>query len=564
MLEDKETFGAPHREVFRQKMMAQKFEVLIVGGGITGAGIALDAASRGLSVALVEKGDFASGTSSRSTKLIHGGLRYLEHLEFNLVKQIGRERRIVHRNAPHLVIPEKMILPIIKDGSLGEFATSIALNLYDYLAQVKKAEKKKMLSREEVIALEPLLESDFIKGGAIYTEYKTDDARLTLEVLKKAFDHGAVPLNYAEVGEFLYEKGKVKGVVVTDKITNQSCQIMADWVINATGCWVDRVRLKDNAQQSRRLHITKGIHLVVTRKRLPLEHALYFDVGDKRMIFAIPREDIVYIGTTDTNYDGDYDLPQADLEDVNYILKAVNRLMPGAHLIIDDVQSTWAGLRPLIHQEGKEPSELSRKEELFFSPSGLISIAGGKLTGYRLMAKKVVDVLAKKMAKKENKVVPPCSTQKISLSGGEIDFEPSKENLEVLVQRKYSDAATTGISPEEFQRLFFRYGTNIDRLTSKALDYCRLIIKTKEAWLRAEVWYVIHFEMACCLADFFIRRTGMLFFDIDKIEKSLPVVTDEWTKQLALDETQLAKQFDELDRQILAAKDFWLNISSSV
>jgi glycerol-3-phosphate dehydrogenase len=550
------TFSTINRELFRRKMISQKFEVLIIGGGITGAGIALDAASRGLSVALVEKGDFASGTSSRSTKLIHGGLRYLEHLEFNLVKEIGRERRIVHQNAPHLVIPEKMILPIIKDGHLGELATSIALNLYDYLARVKKSERKKMLSRSELITLEPLLESDILKGGALYYEYKTDDARLTVEVLKKAFEYGALLLNYAEVHEFLYEGGRVKGVIVRDNLTRQSFPLTAKTIINATGCWVDRLRLQDNSLQGKRLHITKGIHLVVARERLPLKQALYFDVGDKRMIFAIPREHIVYIGTTDTDYEGDYDLPRADLKDVEYLLKAVNRVMPKAALTVDDVQSTWAGLRPLIHQEGKDPSELTRKDEVFFSPSGLISIAGGKLTGYRLMAKKLVNILARRKAKKEKKAPSPCRTQEIKLSGGEFNFEPSPENLLAYARKKFARAKPTGIIEEDFNSLFHRYGKNIDRLTEKAVQFFGQTNKTHEAWLRAEVWYAVHHEMACSLSDFFIRRTGMLYFFVDDIKDCLPVVAEEWAKQLLMDDSQMKKQLAELNDLIDEAKQF--------
>ncbi|MBA4393519.1 MAG: glycerol-3-phosphate dehydrogenase [Desulfobacca sp.] len=554
IMEDNPSFAATNREWFLRKMTSQKFEVLIIGGGITGAGVALDAASRGLSVALVEKDDFASGTSSRSTKLIHGGLRYLEHLEFNLVKQIGRERQIVHRNAPHIVIPERMMLPIIKDGNLGEFTTSIALHLYDYLAQVKKTEKMKMLSYGEMIALETLLESEILKGGAVYTEYKTDDARLTLEVLKKTFEYGALLLNYSEVTEFIYDQGKIRGVELRDNISKRSFQIFADTIINATGCWVDRLRSKDNSLKEKRLHITKGIHLVVSREKLDIQHALYFDVGDKRMIFAIPRDQIVYIGTTDTDYTDNYDLPRADLNDVNYLLKAINRLMPKAKLAIDDVQSTWAGLRPLIHQEGKEPSELSRKEEIFFSPTGLISIAGGKLTGYRLMAKNLVNLLAKKMAKNQNKILPSCTTHRIQLAGGEFDFEPSSANLLDFAQRKYEEAKPTGISSEEFKKLFYRYGKNINWLTEKAFDYYTQTKITKEAWLRSEVWYAVHFEMAHCLTDFFIRRTGMIFFFINEIETCLPIVADEFARQLKLDRDQIFIQIEALNKHIEMAK----------
>ncbi len=533
------------------------FDLIIIGGGITGAGIALDAVTRGLKVALFEKQDFAQGTSSRSTKLVHGGLRYLEHLEFGIVRSVGRERKIVHENAMHIVLPEKMILPIIEGGTLGEFTTSIALKVYDFLADVKKEEQRKMLSREKTIEIEPLLESDFLKGGALYYEYKTNDARLTVEVLKEAVERGAKVFNYTEVTEYLYDKNfKIIGVKIKDTTDGQKYSVFGKYVVNATGIWVDRMRQKDDPQAPKRLHITKGIHIVVPKEKLPLNHSIYFDVGDNRMVFAIPRFDIVYIGTTDTDYDKDYENPDIELKDVEYLINAINHISPKANLKVKDVEAAWAGLRPLIHEDGKAPSELSRKDEIFYSDSGLISIAGGKLTGYRLMAKKVVDIVRKRIKKDENKDIGECKTKNIKLAGGKFDFKYSLIKLIEYADMKYDEAKETGISIDDFKKLFYRYGTNIDIITNKAFDYYNELKDTKKAWLKAELAYVVEYEGALKLTDFFIRRTGMIHFNIKDIYPVKEMAADFMQELLNWDETTKNKNIEELDKELQHATQF--------
>ncbi len=288
---------------------------------MTGAGIALDAASRGLSVALVEMFDYASGTSSKSTKLIHGGLRYLKQFEISLVREVGRERAIVHQIAPHLVRPRKMLLPIIKGGSFSKFTTGIALWVYDFLAGVKGDDRRQMLNKQETEAKEPLLDKSRLKGGGYYAEYRTDDARLTLSLIQTARKHGAVCQNYAQATSFEYdENGQVSGVHVIDKETPRKVYIRARQVVNAAGPWVDKIREQDNAQADDRLFLSKGIHIVIPHERFPVHQAIYFDVGDGRMVFAIPRLSCTYIGTTDTEYDGDLSKIPVLKEEVNYLL----------------------------------------------------------------------------------------------------------------------------------------------------------------------------------------------------------------------------------------------------
>ena len=263
-------------------------DLVIIGGGITGAGIALDAASRGMSVFLVEKNDFASGTSSRSTKLIHGGLRYLKQFEFGLVRQVGKERAILYKNAMHLVLPEPMLLPVLKGGSLGKRSTAIGLWVYEWLAGVPSNQRRRMLSAEASLLTEPLLNERVLLGGAVYTEYRTDDSRLTISVLKSAVNAGAMAINHATVSRLLKENDRMCGVEVREELSQRIFTIRARCVVNAAGPWVDELRELDGSRKGKSLHLTKGVHLVVAHSRLPVKQSIYFDSPDKRMIFAIP------------------------------------------------------------------------------------------------------------------------------------------------------------------------------------------------------------------------------------------------------------------------------------
>ena len=233
------TFSTFLRSTYRQQLQQQTWDVLVIGGGITGAGIALDAQTRGMQTALLEMQDFAAGTSSRSTKLVHGGLRYLKQLDVKLVAEVGKERAIVYENGPHVTTPEWMLLPIYKGGTFGKFTTSLALRVYDFLAGVKREERRKMLNAEETLRRLPLLKREGLKGGGYYVEYRTDDARLTIEVLKKAVEYGATALNYSRVDGFLYENGRVCGVKVTDVLSGEKYEVRATKIINAAGPWVD-------------------------------------------------------------------------------------------------------------------------------------------------------------------------------------------------------------------------------------------------------------------------------------------------------------------------------------
>ncbi|MBO0352581.1 glycerol-3-phosphate dehydrogenase/oxidase [Muricauda ruestringensis] len=536
-----------------QKAANSIYDLVVIGGGITGAGIALDASSRGMKVLLLEKGDFASGTSSKSTKLIHGGLRYLKQFDFWLVKEVGSERAIVHKLAPHLVIPEKMLLPLIEGGSYGKWLTSIGLKVYDILAQVSGDDKRQMLEKKEAMKLEPLLPKKILNGAGYYAEYRTDDARLTLENLKTSLQFGAELFNYTKVTDFIYKEDKVAGVKFTDEVFGDEYNVFSKYVINAAGPWVDELRSVNQSKKGKQLHLTKGVHLVFPKEKLPVKQSVYFDIPDGRMMFAIPRGKVTYIGTTDTNYNSDKDHVTTELADAIYLISAVNNMFPDIELELDDIISSWAGLRPLIHEEGKSASELSRKDEIFTSDTGLVSIAGGKLTGYRKMAERAVNRVAKKMEEDHDAKLEHCTTDKIPLCGN--DFKKFK-HVKKYIADLQEQLQTDGFSTYDAWYLVTTYG----KQTESILELYAKIKgdKPKERLIRAEARFTIAHEMALNPLDFFIRRTGRLYFDIDSVRKYKEPVFEEFQKAYNYSTEEIEAFSVELDAQLKEHSDFSL------
>ncbi len=539
------------RKKIQKQLQNTEFDLLIIGGGITGAGIALDAISRGMKVALIEKNDFASGTSSKSTKLIHGGLRYLKQFDFWLVKEVGTERAIVHNLAPHLVIPEKMILPLIDGGTYGSWLTSIGLKVYDILASVEGEDKRKMLSKKESLVKEPLLPKKILNGAGYYAEYRTDDARLTIEVLKTAVKKGALCLNYTEATEFLYEEDRVVGASVKDTFSEDGFKIKAKYVVNAAGPWVDELRQINNSKTGKRLHLTKGVHLVVPHEKLPVKQSVYFDVPDGRMMFAIPRGKVTYFGTTDTNYQLDKNNVETNLVDAIYLISAVNNMFTGIHLTLEDVESSWAGLRPLIHEEGKLAGELSRKDEIFVSDTELISIAGGKLTGYRKMAERIVDLVAKKYRRRFDKRFKEVKTDEIILSGG--TFKNSKAVTKYITMI-YNKIKTDGFTKKDAEYFVYNYGKQTATILKMISSFSEGT--TEEKLLKAEVQFTIENELTCTPTDFFMRRTGRLFFDIQSVYKYKELVLHEFKNHFDWDAKTTKKYQQELEEKIRLATTF--------
>ncbi len=527
------------------------YDLIIIGGGITGAGIALDAASRGLKIALFEKNDFASGTSSKSTKLIHGGLRYLKQFEVALVREVGQERAVVHHLAPHLVKAEKMLLPLITDGTYGKILTSVGLMVYDVLAGVEKVDQRKMLTKEETLEMEPLLGPDVLEGGGVYAEYRTDDARLTIEILKTATRMGADIINYGEVTDFVYHAGKITGVHWRDNLTDTSYTSSCDYTVSAAGPWVDEIRAKNKSLHGKHLHPTKGVHIVVPHEKFPVHQSVYFDVPDGRMIFAIPRDRVTYIGTTDTDYHGDINHVRTEKVDVDYLINGVRHIFPEIKLNIKDVESSWAGLRPLIEEEGKSASQLSRKDEIFESETGLLSIAGGKLTGYRKMAERIVDRLSKKVREDKDKKLSDCVTDKIYLSGGVFKDGNDVHRYQKEVEQQ---VVSFGLDPYYAEYLVSNYG----RQTGDIFKLFRQRQETDPEIRLAlsELVFTIENEAVHSLLDFFERRTGRLYFNIKTIPKLIEPVFQHLTSTFGWSETRQQQEKDWLHHGLEVASHF--------
>lgn len=549
-----QSFSVYQREATLEQMAKQQLDILVIGGGITGAGIALDAATRGLKLGLIEMQDFAGGTSSRSTKLVHGGLRYLKQLEIGVVAEVGKEREIVYENGPHVTTPEWMLLPLYVGGTFGKFSTSIGLRVYDFLAGVKKSERRSMLSTEQTLAKEPLLKKEGMKGGGYYVEYRTDDARLTIEVMKKARELGSLAVNYTKAEQLLYDQaGKLIGVEVRDLLKQKTYKLYAQKIINAAGPWVDTIRELDGSKKGKTLRLTKGVHLVFDQSRFPLRQAVYFDIPDGRMAFAIPREGKTYFGTTDTNYTGDTSNPLTTAEDRSYLLNAANNMFPSLKLTEQDIESSWAGLRPLIHEEGKSPSEISRRDEIFVSDSGLISIAGGKLTGYRKMAEDVVNKTVE-LLQKEGKQVNSAhtSTRNIPISGG--DFGGSSR-MPAYMEKKIAEGIKLGLEKEVAAALAHRYGTNIEIIYSLMPEALEWGAKFKLSSLQAIMLkYSLEYEMTAKPVDYFIRRTGDMFFRIEQVETWKEPVLAAMADALQWSDEELAQCRTELEQKISEAR----------
>ncbi|MUV37087.1 Glycerol-3-phosphate dehydrogenase [Lentibacillus sp. JNUCC-1] len=510
-------FSSYKRNTIIEAIKQENLDILVVGGGITGAGIALDATTRGLNVAVIEMQDFAAGTSSKSTKLVHGGLRYLQQFEIKLVAEVGKERAIVYENGPHVTKPEWMMLPFHKGGNFGPLSTSVGLKVYDFLAGVKKGERRQMLNPKEAINKEPLINQNDLKGAGYYVEYKTDDARLTIEVLKKAIEQGAHAVNYMKAVNLLYdESGKVCGIKTHDEISGELHEIHAKKIVSATGPWLDELREIDHSKKGKTLHLTKGVHLVFSQKDFPLKQAIYFDSPDGRMIFAIPRQKKVYVGTTDTYYKADVIDPKTTVEDRDYVINTINSMFPSLRINKDHVESSWAGVRALFSDGNDEkPGEISRKDEIFISESGLISMAGGKLTGYRKMAEEAVNTVLKELKHEDLLYDAPSQTRHLPISGGDVG---GSEGFKIFKQEKLKEGMDLGLSKDTVTRLIDLYGSNISILFNiyqesieNEADIDPLVL--------AELKYGLNYELVYKPVDFFVRRTSALFFDIDWVKQ---------------------------------------------
>ncbi|MDP2948123.1 MAG: glycerol-3-phosphate dehydrogenase [Chloroflexota bacterium] len=500
-------FSLPARAAFLDRFQRETFDLVIVGGGINGAGIARDAAMRGLSVALLEKGDFAAGTSSKSSKMVHGGLRYLKTRQVHLVREALRERGVLLRIAPHLVHPFPYILPVYEGGRDSRLKLKLGLLAYDLLAGFRRLEHHRALSREQLLRSEPTLRPDGLRGGFRYLDCLVDDARLTLATVRSAALHGAVAVNYAEVTGLERDAGRVTGVHFRDRLDGRTGIAYGRVVVNAAGPWVDQVRAMGEVPPI--LRPTKGIHLVLPHSSLALSSAVAFPTPDDRMIFAVPYGDYTYVGTTDTDYRGSPDDVRADAADVEYLLAAASATFAQANVSPSDVISVWAGVRPLVYDEGA-PSDVPRDYEIEMKPEGLVTIAGGKLTTYRAMAQALVDRVLAWQGKRFGWSKQPCRTAETPLPGGDFRrFQAFAQATVATLQEGW------GLSPPVADRLVRTYGTEYVQVLAYAQSDRRLLqpLAPGSSVLRAEAVYAAAEEMAITLEDFLARRTDLMLFD---------------------------------------------------
>jgi glycerol-3-phosphate dehydrogenase len=491
----------------------EKFDVLIIGGGITGVSAARDAALRGLSVCLLEKGDFASGTSSRSSKLVHGGLRYLEQFEFKLVREACREREMFMKLAPHLTTPRSFLYLIYNGYPESMIKLKAGLTVYDLFSGNPKERRHRMLKSGKLLELEPHLNSDGLKGAGMFFDSLTDDARLTIDTLKSATEGGAIAANYMEVTGFTYKDGKVSGVEVHDSITGATNVVQAKQVVNCTGVWLDRLNNLENGGKSNRMRPTKGVHLVVSKKDFPIHHAVFArSPRDNRLIWPIPSsyDDLVYIGTTESDYNESYENVSATKEEIDYLLEAANFILPDYKLTYDHVISTWAGLRPLIKEDNQtSTTKISRDHQIFVSNTGLLSIGGGKLTTARVMGSQVIDA-ALELIKQRYPLnrAPLSKSDQFPISGGDIN-QNFKSQVEVEGFRLGLDSGVQDRLAGMYGSNFFNIISFIDQDASAFVNYGGYNI------IAAEVRYAVKEEMAQTLTDFMVRRSGLAFWTKD-------------------------------------------------
>ncbi|MFL2061623.1 type 1 glycerol-3-phosphate oxidase [Marinilactibacillus psychrotolerans] len=564
-------FSIERRKQDIQTLKEETLDVLIIGGGITGAGIALQASASGLKTGLVEMQDFAEGTSSRSTKLVHGGIRYLKNFDVEVVADTVQERAVVQGVAPHIPKADPMILPIYDEpgSTFSMFSLKVAMDLYDRLAGVTGTKYANYtLTKEEVLERLPQLNPKGLLGAGVYLDFRNNDARLVIENIKQAAADGGHMVSRMKVIGILHdEKGKVSGAEVEDLLSGERFEINARVVLNSTGPWSDTIRQMDNKLDVLpQMRPTKGVHLVVDREKLQVPQPTYFDTGKKdgRMVFVIPREEKTYFGTTDTDYNGDFAHPIVEQDDVDYLLEVVNTHYPSAKLTIDDIESSWAGLRPLIstnggsdynggnnqavtdesfdhilstitkYQEGQtdrnevesalknietsnsesdfNPSAISRGSTLDIDEDGLLTVAGGKITDYRKMAlgamKKVIEILEQDYSLAYELI----DSTKYPVSGGDIDPSKVEEETEKLAQI----GIEKGLSESEALYLANLYGSNAPRVFSLLDDVEKVAgLNAAEA---VSLRYAMDEEMTLTPSDFLIRRTNHMLFKRDTLD----------------------------------------------
>jgi glycerol-3-phosphate dehydrogenase len=523
------------------------FDLLVLGGGVTGTGIARDAAMRGIRTALIEKRDFGSGTSGRSSRLVHGGLRYLELGDWRLVFEASRERRALLRIAPHLVWPRSFIFPVHAGGRVPIWKLAAGMWLYDLLAVFRNVRRHRMLGKRQLQRAEPALRREGLRAGARYFDAQCDDSRLALANARDAHRHGAAVANYARAERFAMSEGQVRGVHAVDQIGGGTLTIRALVVVNATGPWADGLRAQVGEPPA--LRLTKGAHVAVPRERLGNHEAVTVTSPiDGRVMFILPWGELSYIGTTDTDSAESPDGVRASGEDVVYLLRSANAYFPDARLGPDDVRTTWAGLRCLLDGEpGDAPSAVPREHRIIEGASGLISIVGGKLTTYRSMAAELVDLVGRRLTVIDGRPRSPrAPTDREPLPGGEV------RDLDLLIRELEREEMPRPVA----QRLVRTYGSEATAVARLAKSNRSLGAPIAEGHpsVRAELVHAIRREMAVTLSDLLVRRTHVFYeaehHALPEAPELVELAASELTWSAGRKAQELADYLAEVERSV--------------
>ena len=532
--------GPAERLTALEAMTRRRLDLLVVGGGITGCGLARDAALRGLSVGLVEKVDFAYGTSSRSSKLVHGGVRYLAYGDVGLVRESAHERKVLGGIAPHLVHPLPFLFPLYKGDSVAKFR--VGFTMFDKLAGSTRQERHRVLTADEIRERAPALREP-LTGGFEFTEYITDDARLTLENALSAAEHGAFVANHAAVTSLLVEDGRLVGASVRDELDGQTRDVRAAVVVNATGPWAEETIGLGGSPAPKHVLPSKGIHLLFHADRLPVRGAVALKSPAGREGFAVRRWSYVYVGTSDVAHEGRLDEPVADRAAMEDVLRMTQDCFPSLGLTESDVVATWAGLRPLIAEEGKPPRDTSRHDEVWRSPEGLLSIVGGKLTTYRRMAERVMEHVGRELGRE---LGDSQRTAEVPLPGAELggrDFATFRAETVAALGARGVPAATA-------ERVTWLYGAGAEELLRLGEGDPAWLepLAPGSAAVRGEVRLAVEQAMALTLADILDRRTGLLLFSDDLGLAAAPAAATIAGSLLGWSDAEAVAQLDSYRR----------------
>jgi glycerol-3-phosphate dehydrogenase len=534
--------GPAERAASFERLGRETFDVVVIGGGVVGAGAALDAVTRGLSVALVEARDLASGTSSRSSKLFHGGLRYLEMFEFGLVREALRERELMlTKICPHLAKPVSFLYPLSKSVIERPYVAA-GLVMYDSMGGARSVPGHKHLSRAAALRLVPGMRRDALVGGIVYYDGQVDDARHTMTVARTAAAYGAVIRTSTQVVSFLKESDRVAGVRVRDVETGEETDVKARVVINSTGVWTDELQRLSGGRGRFRVRASKGVHLVVPRDRITSESGIILKT-EKSVLFVIPWKSHWIIGTTDTDWNLDLAHPAATKADIDYILDHVNKVL-AVPLTHDDIEGVYAGLRPLLAGESEQSSKLSREHAVARVAPGLIAIAGGKYTTYRVMGADAVEAAAEDLPGRIN----PSCTEDVPLAGA--------VGYQAMVNQADRLATQHGVHPYRIRHLLDRYGSLIHELLAPAASNPSLLQPIPGAgdYLQAEALYAVTHEGALHVEDVLARRTRISIEYAHRGTESMRRVAEIMQPVLGWTDAQTAREVEAYQARVDAER----------